>query len=119
MRDTKVLEFVARFLLGGLIVASVPLVASRFGPEVAGVVILVPVVSLVSFVSLGVAGGPAPVGRASLGTLIALPSTIAFMLVTFCSVRLGSSVAVALLSASAGWLIVVTPLTFVIARLSP
>jgi uncharacterized membrane protein (GlpM family) len=117
MGKPRVLEFVARFLVGGLIIASVPLLASRFGPGVAGVVILVPIVSLVSFVSLGVAGGPTPVGRASLGTLIALPSTVAFMLVTYCCIRLGASVAVALLSASAGWLIVVTPLTFLIAGL--
>ena len=111
------IEFVARFLVGGLIVASVPLVASRLSPAVAGVVILVPVISLVSFTTLGAAGGPAPVGRASLGTLIALPSTIAFMLVVYGAVRLGFGVAIALVSASLAWLIVAAPLTFIISRL--
>jgi len=112
-----VLEFVARFLLGGLIVASVPLVASRFGPAAAGVVILLPVISLVSFATLGAAGGPAPLAKASLGTLIALPSTIAFMLIVYGAARLGAAVPVALLSASAGWLLVAAPLTVLIARL--
>jgi uncharacterized membrane protein (GlpM family) len=113
----SVLVFAARFLVGGLIIASVPLVASRFSPAVAGVVILVPVISLVSFTTLGAAGGPMPVGRASLGTLIALPSTVAFMLVVYGAIRLGFGVAMALVCASLAWLIVATPLTFVITRL--
>jgi uncharacterized membrane protein (GlpM family) len=111
------IEFAARFVLGGLIVALVPTVAARLGPGVAGVMTLVPVITLLSFASLGAARGPVPVEGAALGALLALPASVAFLVTAYAALRIGWGVTPALVVATGGWLATACPLALLIARI--
>jgi uncharacterized membrane protein (GlpM family) len=110
-------EFLARLVLGGLIVALVPTVAARLGPGVAGVMVLVPVITLLSFASLGAAAGSQPVERAALGALVALPASAVYLGVTYWTLRTGWPIAAALSVGLAVWLCCAVPLAITIARL--
>ena len=112
----KLMEFWGRLLLGGLIVALVPTVAGRFGPGLAGVLVLLPVITILSFASLGLASGPASVERAVIGALIALPASAAYLGVTYIALRVGWAVGAALAVGFAGWLAIAIPLALLIAR---
>ena len=110
-------ELAARFALGGLIVALVPTVAARLGSGVAGVMTLVPVITLLSFASLGAARGPVPVEGAALGALLALPASVAFLVSAYVSLRVGWGVPPALVLAAGGGLVTAFPLSLLIARI--
>lgn len=85
------MDFVLRALVGGLLVAGVPVVASHFGRTAAGLLMLVPVVTLVSLAYVWWDLGPSVAGTVSLAGLLGLPSVAAFLLtVWLLSNRLGS-----------------------------
>jgi uncharacterized membrane protein (GlpM family) len=110
-------ELAARFALGGLIVALVPTVAARLGPGIAGVMTLVPVITLLSFASLGAARGPVPVEGAALGALLGLPASVAFLVAAYVALRIGWGVTPALVLATGGWLVTACPLSLLITRI--
>jgi uncharacterized membrane protein (GlpM family) len=111
------LEFMARLLVGGFIVAMVPTVAARLGPGLAGVMVLLPVITLLSFASLGAAAGPLPVERAALGALLALPASAAYLAFTYLVLRIGWPIVAALSVGLVVWVCCAVPLAVVIARL--
>ncbi len=95
--------FVLRFLLGGAVVASVPLVASRLSPGVAGVVVLVPVITLTGLLVTWSSLGPSSAQRVALGALVALPSLAVFLAVVVLAPRLRVPFVASLVVALAMW----------------
>lgn len=80
-------NFLLRFVSAGLLVALLPLVAASLGSRLAGVVLLFPAVTLAGFVVLGLEGGTSAVAEASVGSLIALPAVLAFLLTVHLTAR--------------------------------
>ena len=60
----SVYEVLPRFFVGGAIIASIPWFSQRFSPGVAGIVAVLPIVTLTSFISLALAQGTASVHSA-------------------------------------------------------
>lgn len=90
--------------VGGLVVASVPVVARRLSPEVAGVLVLIPAVTLLSFYFLGVDQGPVAVERASRASIFAIPTVFAFLVAVNGSLSKASNVVLALSLGLLAWL---------------
>lgn len=78
-----------RFVLGGVVVAALPVVAARVGPRIAGVLVLVPVVTLCGFVALNLDQGPGSVHAATKGSLIGLPALVGYLVVLRLSIQHG------------------------------
>jgi len=96
-------EFLIRFLAGGLIVAFLPILARNLGPELAGIAALLPLVTLSGFYFLGSSQGSDVVARASLASLIALPAVGAFLLAVTVSIRSGLAYKPSLLVGLGAW----------------
>lgn len=109
-----VIEFALRFVAGGAIVATVPLVATRVGPALAGVLVMVPVVTLVGFVFVGQTAGASAVKGASLSALFAVPAIAVYLAVTYVALRAGLGVAYALIAGVAAWLCVAAPIAAIL-----
>ena len=109
--------FVLRFLLGGVVVASVPLVASRLSPGVAGVVVLVPVITLTSLLVTWSSLGTSSAQRVALGALIALPSLAVFLAVVVIAPRLHVPFVTSLIVALFAWAAVAALSAGLISRL--
>ena len=73
--------FVVRFVTGGLIIATLPVVANRFGAKVAGILVTMPVLTTCGFLALGTSVNRAAIQTAAKGSLLAIPSSIAYLLV--------------------------------------
>ena len=113
-----VIQFALRFVAGGAIVATVPLVAARVGPAIAGVIVMLPVVTLLGFAFVGQTSGASAVKGASLSALIAVPATVAYLAVTYIALRAGLGVAYALMAGVAGWLCVAAPIAAILVKQS-
>jgi len=70
---------VIRFVVGGLVVALVPVVARHLGPRPAAILMVVPAISLVSLAALWVGSGPAQVQRVALAALPGLLPVAVFL----------------------------------------
>lgn len=97
------MEFLIRFLAGGLIVAFLPILAQRLGPEMAGIAALLPLVTLSGFYFLGSSQGSEVVARASLASLLAVPAVAAFLLGVTLSIRSGLTFRPSLLVGLGAW----------------
>jgi uncharacterized membrane protein (GlpM family) len=101
----KAAEIALRFLLGGTLVAGIPLVARTLGPKPAGLLTLLPVITLSSFYFIAADEGRADAIRAVRSALLALPVLVVYLVVTFLALR---SRSIALLPALGlgllGWL---------------
>lgn len=94
--------FLLRWLVGGLIIATVPLVGNKFGSLAGGVVVLMPVSTLLSLSSSWWDDGPLKAGSIALATvylvpLVAVPPLV-FALAASRDVRLTSAVVVSFLA---------------------
>lgn len=96
-------QAVLRFILGGAVVAAVPLVAQLWGTAAAGVVVLFPAVSFVALLFVGRSQGLDAVAAISLDAVLALPTVVAFMLSVHFTAQRGLSLSVVLLSGLICW----------------
>jgi uncharacterized membrane protein (GlpM family) len=71
--------FVVRFLIGGILIALLPVVASKATPRIAGLVAMIPAVTLFGFTFLGQDQGVPAVGEAARGSLLGLLAVFAFL----------------------------------------
>ena len=94
--------FYIRFIIGGLIIASVPVVANRLNAKTAGYVTLIPVIMFISFLTLYFSSGNHVTQKAAQAYLVGLPSVIvaAFLMVLLLkySVNIYATVALSLLA---------------------
>lgn len=74
------LEFIIRFVSGGLLVASLPWIAARFGTTVAGVVLLFPVVTIAGFTVLALERGMVTLVEASEAAILTVPVVATFLI---------------------------------------
>lgn len=75
--------FIARFVIGGVIVAALPLVAQRFGSQWAGVLAVMPLLTLVGFAFIALSEGGGVLRRASSAALIALPAMGVYLITVY------------------------------------
>lgn len=108
------MTFVYRFFIGGLVVGSVPIVARQLSPRVAGVVVLVPVVTLLSFGFLGRDQGIGSVAKASGAAIVALPAVLGFLVGVHWVARKRGHLSTALLVGALFWLAVAVPVSLVL-----
>jgi uncharacterized membrane protein (GlpM family) len=111
-----VLQFILRFLAGGALVAAVPLIATRVGPAIAGVMVMLPVVTLLGFVFVAQTSGASAVEGTSLSALLAVPAIVAYLVVTYVSLRVGVHVSHALIAGVAAWMCVAIPIAAILSR---
>lgn len=99
------LEFTLRFIGAGLLVAVLPHIAQGFGDWIAGVILLLPVVTVSGFLVLGLERGVAAVGQAASAAVAALPAVLMFLLVVHVAARQERSLGFALMAGIAAWLV--------------
>lgn len=75
--------FWLRFLVGGLIIAFIPIMAERLGGKLAGLVVVFPTLITLSFLAIGQAYGPSLVKQASIGALWGVPALVIFLIITY------------------------------------
>lgn len=105
-----VTQFIVRFVLGGAIVAALPLLARVAGPTVAGMVISLPVIAGSSLYFVGSEQGNAAAGKTSLGALFAMPAIVGFLIAVNVGVRLGASYKGAIAIGVVAWLAIASPI---------
>lgn len=105
---SDVVQFVVRFVIGGLLVASIPVISKRSSPEFAGIVSLLPVVTLSSFTFLWIQSGYPAVSRAALASAIAVPAVLFYLLVLWLCLRCALAFPIAMLIAMIAWLVAAT-----------
>jgi len=72
-------QFLARFIAGGLLIAILPIVARKASPTLAGVVAMIPAVTLFGFIFVGLEQGSLAVKDAAVGALAGLGAVLAFL----------------------------------------
>jgi uncharacterized membrane protein (GlpM family) len=110
------LQFLLRMLIGGSVIALIPLVSRKFSPSVAGVAVLVPVVTLLSFYFIARDEGVDSIAGAAVAALVALPTIAAFLLAIYVAARHLSSLPAILLIALAVWLAFAVPAAYFLNR---
>lgn len=98
-------QFLLRFVAAGLLVATLPWVAGRFGPNVAGLLLLFPVVTLSGLAVLGLHGGVLVVAEASRAALTAVPAVLLFLVAVHIAARWALPVPVVLAVGVTAWLL--------------
>jgi uncharacterized membrane protein (GlpM family) len=105
-------QFLLRVAFGGLVVALVPILARLLNPEAAGVLVLVPAITLVSFYFLGSDQGASAVIRASSTSIVTIPAVGAFLLGVNASLRRGAGLKLSLCLGLLAWLALALPISF-------
>lgn len=59
------MKFLLRFTTGGMVVATIPIASRRLSPQLAGLLVLIPAISLLSFIFIGADQGTDAVAKAS------------------------------------------------------
>ena len=118
MRRTKsrdsggpVVQLLIRFFLGGALVATLPIIAQRFGAAIAGVVLLYPAVSFAGLLFLGQSQGVIAVATASLSAVFGLPTVLAFLLTVHVAARRGLPLPVILAAGTISWFAIAIPIS--------
>jgi uncharacterized membrane protein (GlpM family) len=109
----NVLGFFVRFIAGGLIVALVPIVAEAFGPGVAGIAVLAPVVTVAGFIALSVSEGGRAVERAAGVAIVGMPAIAAYLIVFYLCQRYTGRFPIALSAGLLAWSAVAVPVAIV------
>jgi uncharacterized membrane protein (GlpM family) len=103
-------EPLVRFVIGGTLVAILPVIARRLGPDIAGLGLLFPAVSFAGLLFIGRAEGLPAVASTALSAVFLLPTVVAFLLAVYFTANRGSSLSVALLCGTLSWFVVAAPL---------
>jgi uncharacterized membrane protein (GlpM family) len=83
------MTFLIRFVVGGLVVAFVPIVMKAFGTRPAALLILFPVISFVSLVTIARSAGTSAVASTAAAGCIGLLTVLAFLGGIWLSARAG------------------------------
>ena len=105
-----------RFVAGGLVVASVPIVSRRVSPSVAGVLVLIPIVTLLSLLFIGRDQGISAVADASKAAIFALPTVVGFLAGVYFASQRSENLGLVLLAGSLAWVVIAVPASLVLHR---
>lgn len=97
--------FVLRFLAAGLLVATLPLVANKFGDMVAGIVLLFPLLTFTGLLVLGLERGTESIARTSISSVFGLPTVLVFLLTVHFTARQQMAIPLVFGSAFAAWFV--------------
>jgi len=100
-----VLAFILRFIGAGLIAAALPAIARGFNDQLAGIVLLFPVVTVSGFLVLGLDRGVHAVAQASGASVITLPAVLVFLSTVHVAARQQRPLVWVLVSGLAGWVV--------------
>jgi uncharacterized membrane protein (GlpM family) len=103
-------EAAVRFIIGGTLVAALPVIAKRLGPDFAGLALLFPAVSFAGLLFVGRSQGMAQVAATALSAVLLLPTVIAFLFAVHVAARRNTSLALTLSIGVVSWFIVALPL---------
>ena len=78
-----------RFVVGGVMVAIIPILAEYAGKAVAGVAVMLPVITVSSMYFIGRSSGSHAVGGVALSALMAVPTAIVLLGSVYLAIRLG------------------------------
>jgi len=92
-----------RMVVGGLVVGFTPLVARRFGPGTAAVLMLIPVITLASLVATAQSDGRAAVASVALRGIPSVITVVSFLGFVWVALRLGQSIPISLGLGIFGW----------------
>jgi uncharacterized membrane protein (GlpM family) len=98
-----VTALVLRFLGAGTLVSILPWVASRFGEQVSGVILLFPAVTLAGLYVLGQERGQDAMASAAVASASALPVVLVFLVTVNLAARRGMPVPIVLATAVLAW----------------
>ena len=96
--------YAARFVLGGVIVASLPIVAVRVSPKWAGVMAVMPLITLVGFAFVALSDGPSTLQRVAFGALVVVPAIVVYLVVVYVCLALSVPWRFSLAAGAAAWL---------------
>lgn len=99
------LLFASRWIIGGLVIALIPIVASRYSPKVAGILLLIPLITIISVLVVNYELGKEALFPMVKFSLLSVVPLIAFLSVLYVGLY-KTTVVLALLLASLIWLLV-------------
>jgi uncharacterized membrane protein (GlpM family) len=105
------MRFSIRFVFGGLLVALIPLVSRAASPRLAGVLILLPAITLLSFLFIGRDQGVSAVSKASGAAIYSLPAVLAFLVGVHLVARRDGDLVTALALGVLMWLVIAVPVS--------
>jgi len=103
------LQLLIRFVAGGALVAILPLISQRLGPETAGLALLFPAVSFAGLLFVGQSEGLPAVATASITAVFALPTVAAFLVAVHIGAQRGMPLAQVLGAGLVAWIAVAVP----------
>lgn len=109
----ELVQFLVRFLAGGLLVGALPLVARRVNPGLAGILLQVPIVTFATVYFVGHVTGSRDTYHTVVGALMGLPIYAVAVLGVLGGLALGMSVNVALALGALSWAVALATTVFV------
>ncbi len=100
----SILSIAIRGVVGGAIVASVPVVAHQFGARLAAVLATVPIVAVVSLLAVGQADGRGAAADVAVRTIPSLLAVAGYLLVAWYAYRLGLPLVAVPIVALTAWI---------------
>ncbi|WP_353051028.1 GlpM family protein [Amycolatopsis sp. NBRC 101858] len=100
------MRWILYFIGGGALISLVPLVGSRLSPQIAGLILLFPIVTLVGLSFLGVESGRDAVATGAVSAIRNMPTVLAFLVAVYFASRNGVPLPVSFLMGILAWLIV-------------
>lgn len=97
--------FWLRFLIGGLVVASIPVIDQHFGSRVAGLFAVLPVLVISGFIALGLSEGSKSLQQASIASIYGQIAIVVLLVVVYFCIRAGLPVIPAVIGGLVAWLI--------------
>jgi ABC-type tungstate transport system substrate-binding protein len=104
------------FFVSGLTIASIPWVASHFNNQIAGYLVVVPIMMTISIIVQYNAHGPKNTIEMIAATLLALPTLAVFGLTTIILIKHDASLPVVILSSLLLWFVLVFLLNQILAK---
>ena len=97
--------FYLRFVIGGLIIAIVPIMANRFSGKIAGYIILIPAILYLSMIALYLSEGHKTTLQAIHYYLLGLPAVAVSAGLIILMLRSNINIYLTIAAAIAGWLL--------------
>jgi len=85
------LMMIVKFVIAGSLVITVDYLASHTRPDLAGLIAIMPALTLASYILVSIHGGSPLLHKVAMSSLIALPATAAYLLVVFIGSKHGWS----------------------------